>query len=120
MRFAECGDDLRHLEAEHPVRVSERRPMTMRISLVPFGRVRPDLDALPRKRGSVAGAAHGARHPEAAAADPLHDRRIREGSRWHRPASRQSVRGLALGRATGGRKPQSLRQSHQRRGDYGG
>src|SRR5262245_39544023 len=95
MRLAKGGNDLRHLETEHTVRVGERGPMTMRVSLVPFGRVRPDLNALPRERGSVAGAAHGACHPEAAATDPFHDRRVREvvvGTAPHRGSRCEALR----------------------------
>ncbi len=77
MRLAKGGDDLRHLKTEHPVRVRERGPMTLRVSLVPFGRVRPDLDALTRKRDPIACAAYGPTHPEAAATDPIHDRRAK-------------------------------------------
>src|SRR6187401_3695599 len=75
MRLAKDGNDLRYLETEHPALVGERGAMTLRLVLLPFGRVRPDLDALPGKRSSVAGAAYGATHPEAALADPIHDRR---------------------------------------------
>ena len=49
--------------------------MALRLVLLPFGRVRPDLDALPGKRSPVACAAYGAAHPEATLADPVHDRR---------------------------------------------
>src|SRR5258708_20179230 len=49
--------------------------MTLRLMLLPFGRMRPDLDALPGKRSSVACAAYGATHPEATLADPIHGRR---------------------------------------------
>src|SRR5262245_35068143 len=95
MRLAKGRNDLRHLETEHPVLVSERGPMAMRVSLVPFGRVRPDLDALPRKRGSVTCAAHRARHPEAPTADPLHDRRAAKvvvGAASHRRGRCEALR----------------------------
>src|SRR5688572_8739848 len=75
MRLAEDGNDLRHLETERPVLVGERGAVTLRLVLLPLGRVRPDLDALPGERGSVACPAHGAAHPEATLADPFHDRR---------------------------------------------
>src|ERR1700704_1047645 len=65
MRLAEDGNDLRHLETEHPVLVGERGPMTLRFMLLPFGGVRPNLDALPGKRSPIACAAYGATHPEA-------------------------------------------------------
>ena len=100
MRLAKGGDDLRHLKTEHPVRVSERGPVTVRVSLVPFGGMRPDLDTLPRKRGPIARAASGARHPEAAATDPIHARRAREvvvGPALHRAGRREALR-------TGGQK----------------
>src|SRR6188474_152918 len=75
VRLAEDGNNLRHLETERTVLVGERGSMTLRLVLLPFGRVRPNLDALPGKRSPVAGAAYGATHPEAALADPIHDRR---------------------------------------------
>src|ERR1700704_5926383 len=74
MRLAKDGNNLRYLETEHPVLVGERGSVTLRFVLLPFGRVRPNLDALPGKRSPVAGAAYGARHPEATLADPIHDR----------------------------------------------
>ncbi len=49
--------------------------MTARVRFLSFGCVRPDLDALACERSAVAGAADGARHPEAAAADLVYDRR---------------------------------------------
>ena len=75
VRLAEDRNDLRHLETELAVLVGERGAMTLRLVLLPLGRVRPDLDALPGERSSVARAAHGAAHPEATFADPLNDRR---------------------------------------------
>src|SRR5262245_22815894 len=75
MRLAEDGNDLRDLKTERAVLVGQRGAMTLRLVLPPFGRVRPNLDALPGKRSPVAGAAHGATHPEAPLADPIHDRR---------------------------------------------
>src|ERR1041385_3087345 len=75
MRLAEDRDDLRHLETELAILVGQRGAMTLRLVLLAFGGVRPDLDALPGKRSAVAGASHGAAHPETALADPLHDRR---------------------------------------------
>src|SRR6266850_6987050 len=75
MRLAKDGNDLRHLKTERPVLVGERGSMTLRLVLLPFGRVRPNLDALPGKRSAVAGAAHGAAHPETTLADPIHHRR---------------------------------------------
>src|SRR3954464_8305957 len=75
MRLAEDRNDLRHLETEPAVLVGERRAMTLRLMFLPFRRVRPDLDALAAERCAVAGAAHGAAHPEAALADPIDDRR---------------------------------------------
>src|SRR5205823_2399882 len=75
MRLAEDGNDLRHLKTEHPVLVRERSSMTLRLVLLPFGCVRPNLDALPGKRSAVTCAAYGATHPEATLADPIHSRR---------------------------------------------
>src|SRR6185369_7755824 len=77
MRLAEYGNDLRHLETERSVLVGERGAMALRFVLLPFGGVRPDLDALPGKRSPVACPAHGAAHPEATLADPIHGRRAR-------------------------------------------
>src|SRR5580692_7064540 len=78
MRLAKDGNNLRYLETERPVLVGERGSMTTLLFLPPFGRVRPDLDALPGERSPVACAAYGTRHQEAALADPLHDRRALE------------------------------------------
>jgi hypothetical protein len=75
VRLAEDRNNPRHLETERAVLVGERGPMALRLVLLPFGRVRPNLDALPGKRSPVAGAAHGATHPEATLADPIHGRR---------------------------------------------
>src|SRR3954468_18463310 len=47
MWLAKDGNDLRHLETECPVLVGERGAMALRFVLLPLGRVRPDLDALP-------------------------------------------------------------------------
>src|SRR6187455_1591353 len=102
MRLAKDGNNLRHLKTELTVLVGERGAMTLRLVLLPFGRVRPDLDALPGKRSSVAGAAHGAAHPEATLADPIHDRRAL--AVVVRPARHRSGRREAL-RAGGQQKP---------------
>src|SRR5689334_17932028 len=75
MRLAKDGNNLRHLETERPVLVGERGAMTLRLMLLSFGRVRPNLDSLPGERSPVACAAYGAAHPEATLADPIHDRR---------------------------------------------
>src|SRR5262245_20397928 len=75
MRLAKDGNNLRHLETERPVLVGDRGAMTLRLMLLSFDRVRPNLDALPGERSSVACAAYGATHPEATLADPIHDRR---------------------------------------------
>ena len=75
MRLAKNGNDLRHLETERPVLVGHRGSMTLRLVLLPFGRVRPNLDALPGKRRPVTCTAYGATHPEATLADPIHDLR---------------------------------------------
>src|SRR3954453_4372417 len=74
MRLAEDGNNLRHLETELAVLISERGSMTLRLVLLPFGRVRPNLDALAGKWSPIACAAYGARHREATFADPIHDR----------------------------------------------
>src|SRR5664279_4013531 len=95
MRLAEDGNDLRHLETERPVLVGERGAMTLRLVLLPFGRVRPDLDALPGKRSPVACAAYGATHPKATLADPIHDRRalaVVVGPARHRIGRREAFR----------------------------
>src|SRR6478735_4079266 len=64
MRLAKDGNDLRHLKTEYPVLVGERGPMALRFVLLPFGRVRPNLDALIGQRSPVACVANGATHPE--------------------------------------------------------
>src|SRR5215475_5566788 len=87
MRLAKDGNDLRHLQTERAVLVGERGSVTLRLMLLPFGRVRPDLDALPGERSAVACATYGAAHPEATLADPIHDRRalaVVVGSARHR------------------------------------
>src|SRR3954463_13474945 len=58
MRLAEDRNDLRHLETELAVLVGERGAVTLRLVLLAFDCVRPDLDALPSERSPVAGAAH--------------------------------------------------------------
>src|SRR5262249_17165517 len=75
MRLAKDGNNLRHLETEPPVLVGERGSMTLRLVLLSFGRVRPNLDALPGERSPVACTAYGATHPEPTLADPIYDRR---------------------------------------------
>src|SRR6476619_7058427 len=95
MRLAEDRNDLGHLETELAVLVGERGPVTLRLVLLPFGRVRPDLDALLGERGSVAGTAHGAAHPEPALADPIDNRRallVVVGSTRHRRGRREACR----------------------------
>src|SRR5690348_14730681 len=75
MWLTEDRNNLRHLKTERPVLVGERGSVTLRLVLLPFDRVRPDLDALSGERSPVACAAHGSRHPEAALADTLHEDR---------------------------------------------
>src|SRR5262249_25139388 len=75
MRLAKEGNDLRHLETELAVLISERGPMALRLVLLPFGRVRPNLDALSGERSPAAGAPHGAARPETTLARPVHDLR---------------------------------------------
>ncbi len=58
--WPKIGHDLRHLEPEAAVLVGERGAVALRLMLLTFRRMRPDLDALARKRCSVAG---GARCP---------------------------------------------------------
>src|ERR1700709_2177979 len=55
VRLAKDGNDLRHLETELTILVGERGAMALRLVLLPFGRVRPNLDALPGERSPVAG-----------------------------------------------------------------
>src|ERR1700752_3250381 len=50
MRLAEDGNDLRDLKTERAVLVGERGAMTLWLVLPPFGRVRPDMDAVRRQR----------------------------------------------------------------------
>src|SRR5262245_19490293 len=75
MRLAEDGNNLRHLKTERPVLVGERGAMTLRLMLLSFGRVRPNLDALPGEWSPVTCTAYGTTHPKATLADPIHDRR---------------------------------------------
>ena len=74
MRLAESRDDLRHLKPEHPICVSERGTMALRVTLVPFGRMRPDLNTLTGKRFAIACTAHSSRHPKTSATDPIYNR----------------------------------------------
>src|SRR6478735_12514265 len=95
VRLAKDRNDLRHFEPELAVLVGERGPMTLRLVLLPFGRVCPNLDALPGKRGPVACAAYGATHPETTLADPIHNRRalaIVVGPARHRLGRREALR----------------------------
>ncbi len=75
VRLAKDGNDLRHLKTERPILIGERGSVTLRFMLLAFGRVCPNLNALPGERCPIAGAAHGARHPEPTLTDPIHDRR---------------------------------------------
>src|SRR4051794_32986627 len=87
MRLAEEGNDLRHLETELAVLVGERGTVALRFVLLPFGCVRPNLDALLGERSPVARTAYGATHPETTFADPGHSRRAFDvvvGSAQHR------------------------------------
>ena len=59
MRLTEDWNDLRHFKAERAVLVGERGAVTLRFVLLPFDRVRPDLDALSGKWSPVVGAAYG-------------------------------------------------------------
>src|SRR6187200_2931670 len=95
MRLAKDRNNLRHLKTERAVLVGERSPMTALVFLPPFGRVRPNLDALPGERSPVACAAYGATHPEATLADPIHDRRalaVVVGPARHRRGRREALR----------------------------
>src|SRR6187200_1292125 len=95
MRLAKDRNNLRHLKTERAVLVGERSPMTALVFLPPFGRVRPNLDALPGERSPVARAAHGATHPEATLANTFHDRRafaVVIGSARHRLSRRDALR----------------------------
>ena len=60
MWLAKDRNDLRHFEAELPVLIGERSAMTLGLMLLPFRRMRPNLDALTAQRSAVAGSAHGA------------------------------------------------------------
>src|SRR5262245_8668331 len=95
VRLAKDRNDLRHLQPELAVLVGERGPMTLRLVLLPFGRVRPNLNALPGKRSPVACAAYGATHPETTLADPIHNRRalaVIVGPARHRLGRREALR----------------------------
>src|SRR6478735_6407275 len=95
VRLAKDRNDLRHLEPELAVLVGERGPMTLRLVLLPFGRVRPNLDALPGEWSPVARAAYGATHPETTLADPIHGRSaltVVVGPARHRLGRREALR----------------------------
>src|SRR3954451_21158296 len=102
MRLAEDRNDLRHLETEPAVLVGERRAMALRLVFLPFRRVRPNLNALAAERCAVAGAPHGAAHPEPAFADPIDD--CRALAVIVRPARHRSGRCDAL-RESGRQQP---------------
>src|SRR5215467_8569738 len=70
VRLAEDGNDLRHLETELAILVGERGSVTLRLVLLTFDRMRPNLDALPGEWSPVACSAYGATHPEATLANP--------------------------------------------------
>ena len=55
--LAECGHDLRHVHLEKAIGIGQRRAVALRVTLVTFCRVRPDLDTLPGQRCAIAGAA---------------------------------------------------------------
>src|ERR1700704_7035824 len=59
MRLAKNGNNLRYLKTERPVLVGERGSMTTLVFLPSFGRMRPNLDALPGEWSPVARAADG-------------------------------------------------------------
>ena len=69
--------------------------MALGITLVAFGRMRPNLNALPCQRRAVACAQDLAGHPEAAPADPVNHRRAgavivgpaAHGGRWRHALS---------------------------------
>ena len=73
--LAEGRDDLGHLEAEGTVGIGQGGAVALGIAFVSFGGVCPYLDALACEGRAIARAAHGARHPEAAAADAVDDGR---------------------------------------------
>src|SRR3954469_13897021 len=102
MRLAEDGNDLRHLKPKRSILVGERSAMALGFVFLPFGRVRPNLDALPSKESPVACASDGATHPEATLADSIHDRRAR--AIVVGPALHRIGRGQAF-RAGGQQKP---------------
>lgn len=93
--LTECRDNLGHLKPEDPVGVGKRCPMAALVAFMPLGRMRPNLDPLVGKRRTVARAANCADHPEAAAADTVHDRRTRPvivGAASHRTRWLQAFR----------------------------
>src|SRR5690242_16842673 len=95
MWLTEDRNNLRHLKTERPALVGERGSVTLRLVLLPFDRVRPDLDALSGERSPVACAAHGTTHPEATLADPIHYRRafaVVVGAARHRIGRCEAVR----------------------------
>ena len=102
MRLTKDRNDLRHLETEHPVRVSERGPMTARVVLYPSV-----VCAQIWMRCPASGAPSPARRTVPVVQKPpcRSDPRSPRpgGSCWNRPTSKRSVRGLARG---GQRRPE--------------
>jgi hypothetical protein len=72
MGLSEGWHDLRHFKAEGPVSACQGGAMAVGIAFVTFGRMRPDLDTDPFKRGTIPGATDRSSHPEAASADTLY------------------------------------------------
>ena len=60
MGLAERRHDLRHFQTELAFCIRQRGAMAMRIALLTFCRVRPDLNALTRQWRAVASTAHSA------------------------------------------------------------
>lgn len=104
MRLTKSRNDLRHLEPKVARCVGQRGPMTMRITFMSFGGVRPNLNALPRKWCAIAGTTHSARHPKTATANAIHDRGARQIIVGPAPHCWRRGKALSKGRARKARR----------------
>ena len=73
MWLAKGGNDLWHLKPKHILFICECRSMALRVALVSFGSMSPDLDTLTRNWGTISRTSHSPGHPEPAAANLVDD-----------------------------------------------
>ena len=74
MWLAEGRDDLWHFQAEDAFVVRQCGAVALRITLITFGGVRPNLNPHVFEQSAVCRSAHRARHPKPTAANAFHDR----------------------------------------------